>query len=192
MLKSETKELYEQIEKLQQEIKEIRKKECLKLKGIKAIVRYSHSLLWGYSIENIYFDTFNHFLGLKESDSKSNWNVYYGSNSGPEQGFSDYSIYDKTTEERYIGKIINYENRVELKLEHENGEKEIIYTNKNICSVSNSNEIKTLDIYVPLNTKLPTTLYFITFNPYILTYDSAIDMANNIIKFYFNKVGYRL
>ena len=180
MIKSETKELYEQIDKLQEQIKEIRKKECLELKGMKAIVKYSHSLLWS-NIENIFFDTFNHFLGLKENNSKSNWEVSILEN--------DYFISNKTTNEKYTGQIVNYENNIQLKLDHKTSQ-EIIHTNKNICSVINSYQIKTLDIYVPLNSKIPTTLYMITFNPYILTYDSAIDMTNQIIRYYYNNTNH--
>jgi hypothetical protein len=192
MIKSETKELYEQIKKLenetkekinklQQEIQQIRDKEHLNFKHFKAIVKYTKSVVFGYSIQNIYFDTLNYFSTLKEMDIKSeNWIVEPGIQSrGDITPITDYLIHHPITRLGFYGNIID--NKAELKIDGE-----MKYELKqNICSIKSFNDdsLKVLDIYISSQ-----KLFIIVFNPYILTYEVAIDMSNQIIRFYYKFV----
>ncbi len=174
MLRSRASDLYDQIEKLTQQVRTIEAEEAKNFKEMKAIIQFKSSMLgWSKSINKIYFDTMGYFSGLKEAELKSNCAVY----SGPEEVdllIRDYTI--MINGDRYIGNIYKpYASEYQYTIAK-------CHIKQCICLVTDKYNNKI--IYIAL---VNDNLYAIQWNPYRLDYDMAMDISHKVICFYYTR-----
>lgn len=158
MYKSAARPIYAQIEELKKQATAIERKEEQEIISMKAIVQFRPTLMGlSEAISHIYFDTFGHYSDLRECSEKSKWTVVTGPESrNPAQLHVDYSI---------------------------------LCGGGSICTgtvgpVFICNAVNWRGLFVFRVAMKSKRLYTIQFNPYLLTWDDAIDITSGVIRLY--------